>query len=629
MNRGLFHRIVTLLLVLFCSMPALGQFTRDKAANKKIDEAINTHYFATEFQKAEDILLGTIQACGEKCSPQTLARAWMYVGVVRGSGKQDMAGAKEAFNTALALDPNVKLDQDISSPETKEAFANAGGTGGGGAPPPPAGGGGEEEPAVDSDIAAIEAAAAVPGEMLCTPEVREVQTNRTIPVSCTSAQEPAGVELRYKEFGNDKWVKVGMAKRGEGFWQAEIPCTATSAAGTLRWYVEARSATGDAIDNYGTEKEPVVMSIAEDSLAEPPAYPNQAAPARCGAGGAITAEECPPDFPGCGEGGGGGGECGYKEWGASCENSSECKCGLLCMEGSCDTAPSCDSDADCPVGTCIDGTCGVAQSGGDEGFYKKMWFGVHAAYDLGVVGGQDVCYSETQDQGRFVCYEAGSSNPYPSANQIRQGTPDDMDNPVVYPEEPYIGTGVASGVAPGTIRALLSFDYALMSSVTVGVRAGYAFLGGNPLDFFPFHGEARLTYHISGLGAGFGPYVGLSGGLAQYDLKVPATIRNCNPWDLPVERENEPAPEGFPSYEACFNAGSPNQRLLTQEEKEQLSVVNVDVYQKNGNAFVGGHVGIIYRFTDSIGAQLNANLVYTVPNSTLIIEPTLGLVYGM
>jgi hypothetical protein len=153
-NRGLFHRIVTLLLVLFCTLPALGQFTRDKSANKKVDEAINTHYFATEFQKAEDILLGTIQACGEKCSPQTLARAWMYVGVVRGSGKQDMAGAKEAFNTALALDPKVKLDQDISSPETKQAFANAGGSGGAATPVPPGGG-----DTGDSDLAAMAAAA--------------------------------------------------------------------------------------------------------------------------------------------------------------------------------------------------------------------------------------------------------------------------------------------------------------------------------------------------------------------------------------------------------------------------------------------------------------------------------------
>src|SRR5262245_52347888 len=89
-------------LLTLVALPARAQYTRDAAANKKIDEAINTHYVSTDFEKAEGVLLGTIKACGDKCSPQVFGKAWMYVGIVRGSGRNNQAGAKEAFQQAVA-----------------------------------------------------------------------------------------------------------------------------------------------------------------------------------------------------------------------------------------------------------------------------------------------------------------------------------------------------------------------------------------------------------------------------------------------------------------------------------------------------------------------------------------------
>ena len=80
MYRRLSLRLLCLLLTL--ALPASAQFTRDNAANKKIDEAINEHYLATDFDKAEGVLTGTVTACGDKCSPQVIARAWMYVAMV-------------------------------------------------------------------------------------------------------------------------------------------------------------------------------------------------------------------------------------------------------------------------------------------------------------------------------------------------------------------------------------------------------------------------------------------------------------------------------------------------------------------------------------------------------------------
>src|SRR5690606_21709246 len=72
----------------------------DAEANKQIDSAINTQYASAQIAAAEKTLLDLIQACGNQCAPSTVARAWMYVGIVRGSGKDDLAGAQKAFAEA-------------------------------------------------------------------------------------------------------------------------------------------------------------------------------------------------------------------------------------------------------------------------------------------------------------------------------------------------------------------------------------------------------------------------------------------------------------------------------------------------------------------------------------------------
>src|SRR5690606_25075658 len=87
------HRFLAVLLICGFSLPAAAQFSRDASASSKIDEAINTHYLMMELDKAEEMLKGVVEACEMKCSPGVKAKAWMYVGIVRGSGKNDLAGA--------------------------------------------------------------------------------------------------------------------------------------------------------------------------------------------------------------------------------------------------------------------------------------------------------------------------------------------------------------------------------------------------------------------------------------------------------------------------------------------------------------------------------------------------------
>lgn len=583
-----FLRLLSLCLVILFAVPAMGQYTRDTAANRKIDEAINTHYLATDFDKAESVLTGTIKACDDKCSPGTLAKAWMYVGIVRGSGRNDQAGAKEAFSTALATDPNVKLDAGLATPETQATFANSGGAGAVETPTTPAG---------KAEKAAPAGEAPEGNGLTCTPSVTEVETRRPIPVQCKIDEEVTSVELRYKAFGSETWKTLKMAHRGDSF-RAQVPCEATQTAGVLKLYVRAKNATGADIGNWGSKNEPVEISLVEQTAMDPPSYDDAEAPARC-----ATKEICPPDFPGCDSGG------GSKETGEKCGASSECKSGLLCVDGTCETAPSCSSNSDCSIGTCQDGKCAV--EGGETVSLppKKWWVGAHFALDLAFVGGKDICLGDSQGSGNWACYWSNSTD-----------TPYDP----VQMQTTAVGN-VGSGAVVGTKRVLLSLDRVLTPNVTAGLRLGFAFGGGPPAgrqvqwegtppdppgsrkpgetedrvakvinagkNFFPIHAEARVGYWFGKnvfSKKGLRPYVTAGGGVAQVDAKV--VVKTAD------------------KYGANYTA---------------------DAWKKLGTGFITVGGGAVYAFTRNVGVQANLNAMIMLGASGFVLEPSLGIIYGL
>ncbi len=578
MYRRLSLRLLCLLLTL--ALPASAQFTRDNAANKKIDEAINEHYLATDFDKAEGVLTGTVTACGDKCSPQVIAKAWMYVGIVRGSGKNDQAGAREAFQKALATDPQVKLDTALVTPDTQKTFESLD-VGGSATPTGTTGSGSGDEEG--------------PGGMKCTPDASEIQTRRPIPVECLSDEEAAAVELRYKPFGGE-WKTVKMTKVGDGF-RGEVPCSDTKSAGDLKIYARAKDAAGETIDNWGSKNKPINYTLGETVTGEPPSFDGEPAPARC-----ADSAECPPDFPGCGE----KNSRGDVDWGGPCDNSTQCKSGLLCAAGVCETAPGCETDSDCSTGQCTAGKCDVGDDAASSSSHKKNWFGLHYALDLAIIGGTDVCAAG----GGYECYGAGSSS-----------------DPYVGP--PYPGNGIATGVALGTQRIMLSYDRALTTNITGGVRLGYALFGGPPaitdfgdeddpsddkkISFLPVHAEARFSYWI-GRGAlakrGLRPYAFAGGGLAQVDAKVPVTVRDCQDSTMRGAcAEGTPPPDG------------PDPTTLPERK--------LDAWKKLGQGFVTAGGGIVYAFKENIGVQANFNFLYMLGSSGLVLQPSLGLVYGL
>jgi hypothetical protein len=202
------------------------------------------------------------------------------------------------------------------------------------------------------------------------------------------------------------------------------------------------------------------------------------------------ADDCPPDFPGCGDDG--------------FENSF------------CDDASPCPDGYECEGNECHKVEAAVS------GPSRKNWLGVAVQQDwLFLTQADNIC-SGTD----YYCFGEGTTTYF-------TGTP-----------EPEVGNNLDStGAVFATTRILLTYDRALTSNISVGARAGFA-LGGGPAApngnaFVPLHAEVRGSLWF-GKGVfsttGLRPYVFLGGGMAQVDGKItPIKVRDQSAADRNAE----------------------------------------------------------------------------------------------
>jgi hypothetical protein len=107
------------LAVACCTLAAPASAApKDRAALEKISETMKGDYAMGRYEQAEAILLGTDQACADRCSAPVKAQIWLYIGCVRGTGNADQDGARTAFQQALELDPSLAPDPGYSNEET-------------------------------------------------------------------------------------------------------------------------------------------------------------------------------------------------------------------------------------------------------------------------------------------------------------------------------------------------------------------------------------------------------------------------------------------------------------------------------------------------------------------------------
>jgi hypothetical protein len=586
LHQAAFAALLTLLLNAFA--PRASAITNEQA-NQQIDAAINTHYASADIDLAEKKLLGIIKACGSTCSPTVVAHAWMYVGIVRGSGRDDVGGAQEAFKTAKTIDPSVKLDEMFATDLVKKVFADS-----------PGPGGATGEPALIGDMKSRAATAPDVTSIQCSLTAAEVETQRPIPIACRTAPGADKVVVSYRHENSNRWHQLPLVKQPDGSFSGEIPCTDTGDIGVLSYRVQAINAQGQEVDALGTEGDPRELSLVQQTDVAPPSLPGQPPPASC------RPKKAPePKGPKLGS------------YGDACSDGAECQGGLTCTEGKCAADISCDSDAECFSGQCVDNVCVTPNEDCEGEDCKKTsrvprnWVGIQGGLDFAMMSGDQVC-GRGADVA-YSCFEAG--DPYRGL-----------------PNQNFAGS-IDSGFRTATARVMLSYERVISSILSVEGRFGFAFnggpessaeRGGDSSKFLPYHAEGRLKLYFSRVyredGSGLrGPsgFAMLGGGLAQVDPHVSVPVAEC--------RANAADSPFTPGQPIMISQGEQN---CIQSANRALEIKDVEVYQRLGQGFVTAGLGLRWGFGKHIAAIAAINGQLLLPSTGLTLSPSLGVLAG-
>jgi hypothetical protein len=558
---------------------------KDKEAQKLITKAMDEDYLGTDFAKAQKKLEDALKLCGkDQCAPEVVGKIHVALGTVLGLGLNKMPEAQAEFALALKADPKATLDASYQNPDLTKAF-EAAKKGGGSKPPKDDGGETPEKPGKTPG-----------GDFNHTPPTeQQVRTPVPIFVEVPDDISAEKVTLSYKPFGGDKWKNVEMTKVGKG-WGVEIPCADVTTTGDIKYFIVAKDANGEQLASSGSRKDPYKVPIKQEIEGDSPKLPGKKAPAQCKA-----VEDCPPGLPGCPGSTPGG---GTKGWGASCEATTECQTGMACVNGSCENS---------------EGGSGNGGDGGNEtpgaAKPKRNLVGLGIGLDMlvissaeGVCSGNDPAYVSGNDH---VCFYPNDGSSAQSGNQF-YGRPATLN-----------GTnGISGGFGIAGGRLLLSYDRQLLKDLglELGLRLGIAFggspssptnpFGGSPHDqaksFLPFHGEARIAYHLGGNSVleakKIKPYFFVGGGLAQINASVPVDV--CDTLQ--------------PDGSAVVNS---TKGCRTSKPSRAVSL---DAYQITGLNFIGLGGGTVIGITPSFGVDVELKLMIMVPTSGIVFAPSLG-----
>jgi hypothetical protein len=482
---------------------------KDAAAQKRIDEALNVHYAASKFNKAEQVLRAAIQTCGAKaCSKEVLGKIHVAVGVVRGKAQRNPSGARKAFEQAKKLDPDANLDPKLVSPPVDQALVV------------------EFYKIMGRAVPAEYARGMGPvGKLLCLPAPDyEIQTAQPIAVVCDPPEGAVRAELYYRFGAEPEYTSVLMSVH-DGTFRANVPCESLSKPGELELYIIAQDFNQEKVDSFGSAAKPARYKIVNSTSAPIPRYPGEEPPKRCTELLSVRGA-----------------------FGETCSATQSCKVGLYCRENKCDRAPACETDSDCASARCSNGYCAMESGQAEDSAQLNQWMiGVYGGLDLWFASSaKSVCGERSQRDGDFFCYNHGQ-------DEIRDDSSASTNRLPMTDSD--AGGNTAAGFRRATLRVMLSVDRVLTDHLSLGGRLGWAFLGGprslefsadgSPRQtgrFLPIHAEARATLWLFSLAnPGLHPSLHLSAGLAEVDASTPINARLVgNPRKLDAWRRMGP-----------------------------------------------------------------------------------------
>jgi hypothetical protein len=261
-----------------------------------------------------------------------------------------------------------------------------------------------------------------------------------------------------------------------------------------------------------------------------------------------------------------------------CPDPSDCPPGLPgCPSERVERVP-CKSDGDCEGGaTCgWDGYC-------ERTLRRLNWLSLELKGSVGFVSRTGACSIAAQETAGYACYRQRDGATY-------------LGNPV-HTNEP-----IAAAWAPP--RVVVGYERVLFRSSSVGLRAGYAFLGSGPtpasgVGFLPISGELRLSHWFGRdpfAGARLKPYAFAAAGFAMHDLNFEVHVRE------------DPL-------------GPPRQGANDLEQ-------TLDVWKRAGDAYValGGGAQLALSSGTSLGAELSLEQAF--PFDATLVGASFGYHVG-
>lgn len=101
---------------------------KDAEAQSLAEKAIQEDYLATKFDAAAKKLKKAISLCKKStCSDSVLARVHRDLATVYIAGQNKRDAGKAELKKAIELDPNLELDESLTTPELQSAFEEVGG----------------------------------------------------------------------------------------------------------------------------------------------------------------------------------------------------------------------------------------------------------------------------------------------------------------------------------------------------------------------------------------------------------------------------------------------------------------------------------------------------------------------
>jgi hypothetical protein len=569
--------LVSVLLASLASRQAFGQESTLEAQARALQKsAMEDDYLNVDLEKAIEKLNQAISECGaDRCGGNLRALLRRDLAVVYSTANK-RAEAVAMMSNALKIYGSIELDPNFKTREISVIFAEAKKQGGAGSAAAP--------------TAVAVPSGAPPADFTHTPAPEQVvRTPLPIYVEYGGSEAIAKVIVRYKGYGMTEFKTIELKKLVPG-WGANLPCLDVQ-QGALQYYIQGFDANNNPVAEGGDRVHPYTVPIKKQISGSPPHLPAEAPLVQC-----AEAGDCPPDFPGC-KSAGGAGDSGKRGAGEDCGDDSECR-----------------------SGACKDAKC--TASNDDEGETKprlrRFWVGLDVSLDFDLLSfASNACAlnSGAMPANGYYCTN-GDGNNYPArpVDPGVKGTPLLLQNSALVPNRE---DTVHSGMSPGNLRFMASFDYALNYNLMIGARVGYAALGypgsaaGNDgKGFPPIHLEGRLTYVFGQYAlakAGVAPVGFVAAGAATFSSEVGVPILEC---------------DGSMGAPVALVAGS-----CPVGAKEAAK--SVSAWKVGGPGFIALGGGLRYAFSSAVAAELGVKLTAAFGNGFLFVPtPELGVQIG-